>query len=708
MSNQIYQAAKKLLKEGCSVVPIRAGQKRPQIEWQTYQTRRSTEEEIRRWFVGTDNQLGLVTGNVSGGRFILDFDGLNWGESFCEFLNRFPEFLGSRIVQTGSGRPHVYGKCPDLPPDFTRKIKKYYDDENEVIGEVELRGNGHQCLVPPSRHPTGSTYSYADENAPVTEVTLQRFREIIGWIEENQRSGHIEPPLAENIEADELTSEQKIKLANYYLRRIMRQVRRHANRNDKGYELARYLNSLKLAPEEAEGIMQKYADEVPQWVEKDPYTLNEAIASLQSAYRNERESPWIPWRFLEEFQREREEAKVEVGASETEPVEEPPASLNVDFPREAVRGFIKTFADTFSKFFESPYEFWVFNAAVYLGSLVVRRVRLETSLRTESRLYVACIGESGVTRKSEANRQTYGFIEEFMKICGGEISVCHGVGSANGLARFLREHPCGILQIDELRAILQKTDIRGSVLLETLTSLFDGNRYSNYTKDEAIDIQDASLSLIGSTTIRVWEEMFSSPSVSTGLVNRFWIVPGQTDRVIPRPNIPRYQQLKVMARLLKALEAFPVDRIVTLGMEPDVEELWNEWYRQHRTNETDSDVTTRLDTYGDRLMMLLSVSEGKTSIDADLVERVISLLEWQKNVRMLYQPKDFDNRPARVENMIRRAGLVQKEWSRAELYSKVHAERFGLDVFNRALRNLEEAGVLSMNGRGKDGKIRFS
>jgi len=385
----------------------------------------------------------------------------------------------------------------------------------------------------------------------------------------------------------------------------------------------------------------------------------------------------------------------------------PKPPIDITFPRDTIMGFLKKFADTYSQNFESPWEFWVFNGAAFLGDIIAKRVRLETSLKTEPRLYVACIGKSGITRKSECERQTFYLFKEYFDeyLKDQKLSVCRGVGSANGLAKFLLKHPCGILLIDEMRTIIQKTGIKGSVLLETLTGLFDDNHYSNYTKDEKIDIQDASLSFIGSTTIKIWDEMFDAPSVGTGLVNRLWIVPGETDKIIPIPNIPEREKLKVMVSLTTALEKFPVDKTITLSMEVDAEELWNNWYRENKTEKSYDETSTRLDTYGSRFMMILAASEGRTSIDADLVARVISLLEWQKNVRILYQPKDFNNPLARTEDRIRKAGLENKVWKRGELEKKVHAERDGLDVFNRALKNLEVRGALT--GTGKREKIRF-
>lgn len=379
-------------------------------------------------------------------------------------------------------------------------------------------------------------------------------------------------------------------------------------------------------------------------------------------------------------------------------IEEPPAILDTTFPRGTVRGFLKKFADTYSKYFESPYEFWIFNAMVYLGSLVVGKVRLDCSLETEPRLYVACIGKTGVTRKSEARKQSDKLFREYLKIQEKKLPVLKGVGSANGLAKFLQEHPNGILQYDELRALFQKAGISGSVLLETVASLFDENHYSNYTKDEAITIENASLSVIGATTLALWEEIFDSAAIGTGLINRFWIVPGQTDKVIPIPKIPTHEKLTVTSRLVKALESYPQDQVTTLSMEPEAQERYDKWYREYKANDA-GDITARLDNYFLRLMMLLCVSEGKTSIDLDLVERVIRLMEWQKNVRTLHQPKEFDNQVAKLEDGIRRAGLEKIRWGRTELYKKVHGERGGVERFKRALRSLEAEKVLRCEGR---------
>lgn len=143
-----------------------------------FQTRLPTQDELTQWFEHTDNQLGMITGCVSGGIFILDFDD-GWEISLPEFMELFPEFQETLIVKSGGGRYHVYGRVENLSPSVTKHEKKKYEDE-KLIYRVELRANGHQTLVPPSIHPNGERYSYFKEVEIVTS-TPDRFEELLKW-----------------------------------------------------------------------------------------------------------------------------------------------------------------------------------------------------------------------------------------------------------------------------------------------------------------------------------------------------------------------------------------------------------------------------------------------------------------------------------------------------------------------------------------------
>jgi hypothetical protein len=177
----IYDAAKKYLRNNYSVIPIRKGEKRPLIDWKIYQERLPTNDEISIWFKNTDNQLGLITGLASRGLFILDFDGVEWKLILEEFINKFPEFLDSLFVQTGSGKLHIYGRCLNMKKDLTREFRSF-SKEKQKLAVLELRANKHQTLCPPSLHPSGGQYCFIDDSKEPIVISKRRLNEIIMWL----------------------------------------------------------------------------------------------------------------------------------------------------------------------------------------------------------------------------------------------------------------------------------------------------------------------------------------------------------------------------------------------------------------------------------------------------------------------------------------------------------------------------------------------
>lgn len=198
--NSVLEAARKYVAAGYSIVPIKKGEKYPSIHgehmaWkETYKLtdRLPTENELVQWFENTDNQIGIITGRVSGGLFILDFDDNkathtnDWECAFNGFLQSFPEFNNSLIVRTGSGKRHIYGKCPEMPKDIGIKIKKFFND-GQVVAKIEFRANDAQSLCPPSIHPCGGRYSRIDDPNGTKEpiiISLSRLNEILAVVNE--------------------------------------------------------------------------------------------------------------------------------------------------------------------------------------------------------------------------------------------------------------------------------------------------------------------------------------------------------------------------------------------------------------------------------------------------------------------------------------------------------------------------------------------
>lgn len=65
MINNVYAAAVRYAALGWSVIPLKPNSKEPLIPWLEFQTRRPSKDELMKWFLGTQNNIGIVTGTVS-------------------------------------------------------------------------------------------------------------------------------------------------------------------------------------------------------------------------------------------------------------------------------------------------------------------------------------------------------------------------------------------------------------------------------------------------------------------------------------------------------------------------------------------------------------------------------------------------------------------------------------------------------------------
>ncbi len=130
---------------GLSVIPV-GRDKRPLIRWAEYQQRQPTEAEIREWWQRWPGaNVAIVTGQVSG-VMVLDVDGPEgWQALQDRHLPPTP------CVLTGKGA-HYYFQHPGFEArNFARKLPG-----------LDFRGDGGYVLAPPSIHPSGRRYVWAD------------------------------------------------------------------------------------------------------------------------------------------------------------------------------------------------------------------------------------------------------------------------------------------------------------------------------------------------------------------------------------------------------------------------------------------------------------------------------------------------------------------------------------------------------------------
>jgi hypothetical protein len=87
------------------------------------------------------------------------------------------------------------------------------------------------------------------------------------------------------------------------------------------------------------------------------------------------------------------------------------------------------------------------------------------------------------------------------------------------------------------------------------------------------------------------------------------------------------------------------------------------------------------------------------------VEKVIDLIEWQRDVRNVFWPKEYVCLMARIEGTIRDKMKERAEWCKSALYKSCRADKYSRAQWDRALLNLiESKEIMRTEGPSKGGR----
>jgi hypothetical protein len=181
LKNVMLNYALLYLQKGLSVVPLVYGDKKPAIRWEEFQSRRPTEDEVRKWFSKLHN-IGIVCGSVSDNLVVIDFDSDDKFNKFYEKLDKtYPELrdivLNTWIVETGKGR-HIYLRIRMDPNEFRDRMRTRV----RLVEGVDIKAEGGYVVAPPSLHPSGKQYRFINSggvNNPIAEVSYEDFQKLL-------------------------------------------------------------------------------------------------------------------------------------------------------------------------------------------------------------------------------------------------------------------------------------------------------------------------------------------------------------------------------------------------------------------------------------------------------------------------------------------------------------------------------------------------
>ncbi|HEY2774099.1 MAG TPA: bifunctional DNA primase/polymerase [Candidatus Binatia bacterium] len=165
----LWEAAQRYRELGYRTFPVPRRSKGAVESWKKYQTEDPDSETFEGWFKDTTTNIGLLTGEASGGVVDVDLDCL-------EAVYLAPHFLpetGMIHGREGNPESHHYFKVSSVP-----SYKAYKDEDGKML--MERRGDKHYTIVPPSIHEdTGEQITWVSDSAvtSVTTVTTQELEE---------------------------------------------------------------------------------------------------------------------------------------------------------------------------------------------------------------------------------------------------------------------------------------------------------------------------------------------------------------------------------------------------------------------------------------------------------------------------------------------------------------------------------------------------
>ena len=372
------------------------------------------------------------------------------------------------------------------------------------------------------------------------------------------------------------------------------------------------------------------------------------------------------------------------------------------FPYNIIDGTAGKFTEIYCNKLEVPPEFMYISFLTCLGTLFASSLTVATQIKPQPRLYVLFLGQSAEERKSTAIKETIKFFEYALRQKDSHLPrlhTCHGVGSAEGLAKILKKNNNLLLCYDEFKAFISKAKIRNSNLLQCVNTLFESNQYENQTSKAEIVVNNGRLSFLAASTTQTYESAWDASFTAIGFNNRLFVIPGNAERKfsIP-PEISLFEKDTLASGIYKMLKF--VGKFRKLDITDGARELFHDWYM----NRPLSIHSKRLDGYALRFMELFAVNKMVDIIDETIVNNAIELMDWEFEMRQLYDPIDADNTIAKMEEKIRRA-LSRRDKETGKIISLsdrklkqvTNANRVGLYFYSLGLKNLRKAEEIAFN-----------
>ncbi|HYD87133.1 MAG TPA: bifunctional DNA primase/polymerase [Vitreimonas sp.] len=182
MTTIYHIAALAYAARGWAVFPLRVRDKRPMIEPSApgandggFHAATTDAAQIEAWWTRWPNaNIGMATGAASG-VFVLDLDGPE-AEAGLARLAGGPHMAPTLMQYTGKGRHLLFKHVEGVR---NRGGGYLVDGKRVKCAGFDVRGDGGYIVLPPSIHPSGRQYAWADRDTPIANAPDWLLRAIV-------------------------------------------------------------------------------------------------------------------------------------------------------------------------------------------------------------------------------------------------------------------------------------------------------------------------------------------------------------------------------------------------------------------------------------------------------------------------------------------------------------------------------------------------
>lgn len=302
---------------------------------------------------------------------------------------------------------------------------------------------------------------------------------------------------------------------------------------------------------------------------------------------------------------------------------------------------------------DSPEEYHFWHGLLALGSVVGRNVTLDDHRAVYANLMVCLLGATG-TGKSRSRgwldtvlKAASPYHEDGSATSGTKLIAVPGSGEylvkafsyegkdpGNGKSSLGYQPVNGIVDFDEMSALLARAKREGSTLKSTVMALADARdtvSVGSLTRGDYV-ASKPYCSITASTQPKAIRALVTRTDTGSGFLNR-WIFAGGMSKeteVLGGSHTSTSIDLTVAIERLKNVRGWgAMERSITL--EPDAYKTYVAYFRQHLEPakiKDQTDLLKRIDLVSKKLMLILTINERRTTVRKATVIAVMSLMEY--------------------------------------------------------------------------------